>query len=404
MGMVDQVPIYTTPDTVFMAMDEANMDPVAGIARTPWVVSRTGENHFRGTKTGNSILHATRQRIRVPDGLLRGPKKLSQQLVGGGAAEDGVPQRQRRRRCYENEQKRRNSISGKVGRALGTVEATHHFVKTTRDFLKGAKRAVPSGDVVDSAILGGALTMPSTLRTSAEGGGPDPSFGVSAHQPTHAERPATDPNSYTGSRPDGADPGHRNGQRQPPHHRRPADRKNSGSPTVAALRTPEGGQLRIMAGRRSTTLAGRPHLQPQLHGMGQVGMTSVLQQWATWGTPIVNNLTQKTSDFSLPQVSQPLPEGMRASPALTHGGRTLRFRTNPNEFNWTHSLNKKEQTYGGRVIQPPSTKIDDFTIKVDCGGGRWPYANQVARFLRDVMIDQRKGVPATFEYTTRGGG
>lgn len=132
-------------------------------------------------------------------------------------------------------------------------------------------------------------------------------------------------------------------------------------------------------------------------------MTSVLQQWATGGNPIVNNLTQKTSDFSFPQVSQPLPEGTRGIASLTHGGRTLRFRTNPNEFNWTYSLNKKvEQTYGGRVIQLLSTKIDDFTIKVDCGGGRWPYANQVARFLRDVMIDQRKGVPATFEYTTRG--
>ena len=127
------------------------------------------------------------------------------------------------------------------------------------------------------------------------------------------------------------------------------------------------------------------------------------QQWLSGVNPLTTNTAQKTSDFSFPQVSQPLPAGQRGICSLSHSGRTLRFRTNPNEFNWTYSLNKKvEQTYGGRVVQLLSTKIDDFVIKVDCGSGRWPYANQVARFLRNVMVAQRDGVPATFEYTTRG--
>lgn len=82
---------------------------------------------------------------------------------------------------------------------------------------------------------------------------------------------------------------------------------------------------------------------------------------------------------------------------------SLRFRTNPNEFSWTYTLNKRiDQTYGGRVVQLLGTKIDDFTFKADCGGGRWAYMNKVAKFMRDVMIAQRNGAPATFEYTTRG--
>ena len=117
----------------------------------------------------------------------------------------------------------------------------------------------------------------------------------------------------------------------------------------------------------------------------------------------ITSPAQKSSEYAFPQVTKPLPAGERGIASLTHKGRTLRFRTNPNEFNWSYALNKKvEQTYGGRVVQLLSTKIDDFTIKVDCGLGRWEYANQVARFLRDVMVDQRTGEPATFEYTTRG--
>ncbi len=82
---------------------------------------------------------------------------------------------------------------------------------------------------------------------------------------------------------------------------------------------------------------------------------------------------------------------------------SLRFRTAPNEFSWTYTLNKRvDPTYGGRVVQLLGTKIDDFRFKADCGGGRWAYMNKVAKFMRDVMVLQRNGKPATFEYTTRG--
>ena len=60
------------------------------------------------------------------------------------------------------------------------------------------------------------------------------------------------------------------------------------------------------------------------------------------------------------------------------------------------------QTYGGRVIQLLGTRIEDFSFKADCGAGRWDYMNKVANFMRDILIRQRGGKPATFEYTTRG--
>jgi hypothetical protein len=88
--------------------------------------------------------------------------------------------------------------------------------------------------------------------------------------------------------------------------------------------------------------------------------------------------------------------------SITHEGKTFRFRTNPNEITWTYTLNTFiENTYGGRVIQLLSTKIDDLVIKADCGSGRWPYMMEVANFMKNLMIDQRQGSPATFEYTSR---
>src|ERR1700756_4895448 len=57
---------------------------------------------------------------------------------------------------------------------------------------------------------------------------------------------------------------------------------------------------------------------------------------------------------------------------LTWNGSTLQFRTNPNSIEWTYTLNTKvENTYGGRVIQILSTKIDDLTVTVECGWGGW---------------------------------
>ncbi|ASZ74703.1 hypothetical protein KHO57_gp201 [Mycobacterium phage Phabba] len=109
------------------------------------------------------------------------------------------------------------------------------------------------------------------------------------------------------------------------------------------------------------------------------------------------------SKYNFPQRSAPMRSDERGIASLTHMGRTFRFRTNPNEFRWTYTLNKRiDATYGGRVIQLLGTKIDDFAIKADSGNGRWDYSNRVSKFMRDVMVAQRNGIPATFEYTKRG--
>lgn len=85
------------------------------------------------------------------------------------------------------------------------------------------------------------------------------------------------------------------------------------------------------------------------------------------------------------------------------GVGTLQFRTNPNEITWDYELiTHIEQTYGGRVVQILGTKMDNLTVKVDCGQGGWPYAMYIVQFMRDLMVTQRNGVPATFRYTTRG--
>lgn len=107
--------------------------------------------------------------------------------------------------------------------------------------------------------------------------------------------------------------------------------------------------------------------------------------------------------YPFPQKTRALAKGERGIASITHRGRTFRFRTQPNEFAWTYTLNKRiDQTYGGRVVQLLGTKIDDFVVKADAGNGRWDYSNRMANFMRDIMIEQRDGTPATFEYTTRG--
>lgn len=109
-------------------------------------------------------------------------------------------------------------------------------------------------------------------------------------------------------------------------------------------------------------------------------------------------------NYEFPQKSAPLTTGEKGIASLSHPEvGTLRFRSNPKEFNWSYTLTKRiDQTYGGRVIQLLGTRIDDFSFKADCGAGRWEYMNKVATFMRDIMIRQRGGKPATFEYTTRG--
>lgn len=108
--------------------------------------------------------------------------------------------------------------------------------------------------------------------------------------------------------------------------------------------------------------------------------------------------------YEFPQKSAPITTGEKGIASLSHPEvGTLRFRSNPKEFNWSYTLTKRiDQTYGGRVIQLLGTRIEDFSLKADCGAGRWEYMNKVATFMRDIMIAQRGGKPATFEYTTRG--
>ncbi len=100
--------------------------------------------------------------------------------------------------------------------------------------------------------------------------------------------------------------------------------------------------------------------------------------------------------------TQPYPDE-RGICSITHKGKTLRFRTNPNTIRWTRKLNRAiDNTYGGRVIQLLSASIDDLVVKADCGRGGWEYKQEIVRFMRDLLIDQRQGEPATFEYNTRG--
>jgi hypothetical protein len=108
--------------------------------------------------------------------------------------------------------------------------------------------------------------------------------------------------------------------------------------------------------------------------------------------------------YQFPQVASPLTTGEKGIATLSHPEvGSFRFRSNPKEFNWNYTLTKRiDQTYGGRVIQLLGTRIDDFSFTADCGAGRWEYMNRVAKFMRDIMIRQRGGKPATFEYTTRG--
>lgn len=111
------------------------------------------------------------------------------------------------------------------------------------------------------------------------------------------------------------------------------------------------------------------------------------------------------SSYAFPQQAPGITSGSETGIAMMSHPDVgkIRFRTAPTEFGWSYTLNRRiDQTYGGRVVQLLGTKIDEFQFKADAGGGRWEYSNKVSKFMRDVMIAQRNGKPATFEYTTRG--
>jgi len=89
--------------------------------------------------------------------------------------------------------------------------------------------------------------------------------------------------------------------------------------------------------------------------------------------------------------------------SLTFKGQTLRFRTNPNKIRWSYVPNVRvDPTYGGRVIQLLSAKIDDLVVVIECGRGGWDYYRYIVDYVRDILVQQKDGTPATFEYTTRG--
>lgn len=98
-------------------------------------------------------------------------------------------------------------------------------------------------------------------------------------------------------------------------------------------------------------------------------------------------------------------QSFRGIASLTHGNKTLVFRTNPNSVMWSYKLNTQvENTYGGRVVQILSTAMQDLRVIIECGLGGWDYAMKVAQFMRNMLVDQRDPQigPGTFTYTTRG--
>lgn len=127
------------------------------------------------------------------------------------------------------------------------------------------------------------------------------------------------------------------------------------------------------------------------------------------GSGSTNVLAQMLTPFPYQPVAAPHSYssnefGASAICSLSFLGRTWRFRTNPNQITWSYTLNTHvDQTYGGRVVQLLSTKIDDLIVKVDCGNGGWSYNVGLVLFLRDLLVAQRDplGAPAVFEYTAR---
>lgn len=122
------------------------------------------------------------------------------------------------------------------------------------------------------------------------------------------------------------------------------------------------------------------------------------------------NASSVAQGLSMPSLSASSGPTASSSPGminrglctLSYRGRTLTFRTNPNEIWWDYQLiTNIDQTYGGRVIQLLGTRLGDLSVTVECGQGGWPYLMQVVSWLRDLLVDQRSGNTAEFEYTTR---
>lgn len=116
-------------------------------------------------------------------------------------------------------------------------------------------------------------------------------------------------------------------------------------------------------------------------------------------------LTSPFGQYTKPGLNLPSQQlnNERGLCSLSFGNNVLNFRTNPNSITWDYNLiTHIEPTYGGRIVQILGVNMDNLVVKVDCGAGGWPYAMQVVQFMRDLMVTQRNGEAATFQYTTRG--
>lgn len=75
---------------------------------------------------------------------------------------------------------------------------------------------------------------------------------------------------------------------------------------------------------------------------------------------------------------------------LTCHGKTFTFPVNPNDIQWGYVLNTNvEETYGGRVVQILSVKIEEMTIKGEIGKGGWNGLNQMIQFITNMLVDQK---------------
>lgn len=89
--------------------------------------------------------------------------------------------------------------------------------------------------------------------------------------------------------------------------------------------------------------------------------------------------------------------------ALIQAQTDFRLRIDPEEIQWTYSLNTHiDNTYGGKVIQILSVSISEMTLPCLGGLGGRDYLKSVEDFFRNGMIWQRDtGNVAIFTYTPR---
>jgi len=106
----------------------------------------------------------------------------------------------------------------------------------------------------------------------------------------------------------------------------------------------------------------------------------------------VNTVISPTYNSSNPTLTAFLSTGLIVKQTTTGytktaGSQQLSFPFNPNNLNWNYTLNKLSfDTYGGRVTQILSVKIDTMTVQADAGSR----ANLMALFagLKQMQTNQ----------------